>query len=173
MQTADWIRERGAHLVDLAEPLQADVVANATAVAKALSESDAWDEVIEIGESEPAEIRERLRSLGIADQVPATLIWASSQHGVALAFGEFVRWYDVWWYPSSDDVWVLDPNDSWLIELDHEEILRFRSPQQPPDRRSRPSGTCCSGIGRQLSSAICAILQCLERADMSERQNGS
>lgn len=103
------------------------MVATVTSVAKLLSLEDMWDVVVDIGPAEPDAVRESLRSLRIADEVMVTILWASTRHGAALTFGDFVSWYDDLWYPSADDVWVLVPEGSWLIELDHEEVLRFRT----------------------------------------------
>lgn len=107
--TADWIRSRGAHLVGLAEPVGADVGASTTAVARSLGSRGYRGAVVEIGQSEPDEVRERLRSLGIADEALVTTLWVSTRHAAVRTFGDLVRWYDDWWYPSSDDVWGLDP----------------------------------------------------------------
>ena len=71
-------------------------------------------------------MREHLRSLGVTHDALATIVWASTAYGVVLRFRDFVAFYDDWWYPGSDDVWVSAHNGGWLLELDHEEILRFR-----------------------------------------------
>lgn len=67
-----------------------------------------------------------LRSLGVTHDALITIVWASEAYGVVLRFRDFVAFYDDWWYPSSDDVWVSAHNASWLLELDHDEMLRFR-----------------------------------------------
>lgn len=54
------------------------------------------------------------------------VVWAWSRDAVRLKFDDFVTWYDDWWYPASDDVWVLDVGCRWLVELDHEEVVRER-----------------------------------------------
>ena len=47
-----------------------------------------------------------------------------------------VRYWDVFWYPSSDDVCVFDTSLAWLLFLWHEEEAFFASHRRAPQTRS-------------------------------------
>lgn len=53
------------------------------------------------------------------------VVWVSDRVGIDLHYRTFVAHFDDFWYPSSDDVWVTDDRVSFLIELDHEELVMF------------------------------------------------
>lgn len=80
---------------------------------------------IDISDMQPDEAKRSLLSLSIAPSEHVWVIWCSTVSGISVAFGEFVDHYDDLWYPSSDDVWVVDVSLLWLLELNHEEFLVF------------------------------------------------
>lgn len=73
----------------------------------------------------PQEIKSFLTSLLIEPEIVTTLIWPYDRCGIYLPFHLFIEYYDDLWYPASDDVWIMDPNISWLLEIDHEENFSF------------------------------------------------
>jgi hypothetical protein len=70
------------------------------------------------------EIRFWLSSLPVDPECLACVDWARDGLGVEMPFSVFVRYFDDFWYPSSDDVVVLFPGGAVLL-LDHEERFSF------------------------------------------------
>lgn len=81
----------------------------------------------DISDETPAQVRQYLSGLGIAEWENVYLVWVANQIGVQMAFGDFVQYYDDIWYPSSDDIWISSENLSWFLNFDHEEIITFVS----------------------------------------------
>jgi hypothetical protein len=78
--------------------------------------------------AEPDEVKEFLSSLEITNDEAVRLIWRADEAGISIIFRDFVQYYDDLWYPSSDDVWVVEESLSWLLEFDHEEFIAFTKP---------------------------------------------
>jgi hypothetical protein len=69
---------------------------------------------------------------------PVQVVWPASRFGVDMSLGDFIEHHDGIWLPSSDDVWVVPLEPSWLLELDHEEhatLFRVRAAQAPRHQR--------------------------------------
>ena len=78
---------------------------------------------LDIGETQSL-----LRSLRPLD-TSVLLLWPADKLGIEMDYSLFVENYDDMWYPSREDLWVTDHAYTWLIEFDHEEILRFVLPR--------------------------------------------
>jgi len=76
----------------------------------------------------PADVRAWLHQLPIDMQTSVSVLWPAMHSGLSMTFQAFVDIYDDLWYPGSDDVWVRPLAGAWLLELDHEEIVRFFGP---------------------------------------------
>ncbi len=75
--------------------------------------------------AEPDEVKEFLFSLEVPNDEAVWLIWLVDGAGISILFRDVVQYYDDLWYPSSDDVWVVEESLSWLLEFDHEEFITF------------------------------------------------
>jgi hypothetical protein len=73
-------------------------------------------------DKDPDEVRDWLYGLPKSSTM-VSVIWLSVNIGVRIDYHLFVQHYDDLWYPSSDDIWIV--NDNILIELNHEEIFSF------------------------------------------------
>jgi hypothetical protein len=73
--------------------------------------------------ADPDEVRSWLNWLPIEGDVVVT--WPSNGEAMKVPYEIFVEFYDDLWYPSSDDVWITDEVLSFLLELDHEELLAY------------------------------------------------
>lgn len=83
------------------------------------------DTELNLAKLAPEEVRELLIQLGLQTDIEAHVIWCSDEDGAVLPFGRFAAAYDDLWQPLLDDIWVTPANHAWLLELDHEEVLRF------------------------------------------------
>lgn len=63
-----------------------------------------------------------LKNLPISKKI-VYLYWVSPREGIKLNFDDFAANYDELWYPSTDDVLVVDIDRRWIIVLNHEEIF--------------------------------------------------
>jgi hypothetical protein len=81
-------------------------------------------ERFDIYQMEPSAVRARLEGLPIEED-KVEVIWASDRAGVRLRYADFVHKYTELWRPSSDDVWVASARRTWLLEMDHEEVVTF------------------------------------------------
>lgn len=60
---------------------------------------------------------------------PSVLVlWPSQRLAVSTQLSTFIDYYDDFWYPSSDDVWVVPSDLGWLLEISHEEIITLVRP---------------------------------------------
>jgi hypothetical protein len=66
-----------------------------------------------------------LGSLPVSADERVMLSW-SRLEGATTCWGMFVRHWDAFWYPSSDDLFVFPARCDWGLFLDHEEHARFR-----------------------------------------------
>lgn len=71
-----------------------------------------------------------LLSLSIDPRTTVVLLWPSDRVGAHIRYDEFAKNYDELWFPSTDDVWLLDPASDWILELDHEELFTLRRAQK-------------------------------------------
>ena len=126
MDTTEFIRERGQHLVAVSTPLPPDRATSVAEEARTRSLADHWAKTVDISNDDPPAVRRMLRSLAIDNRASVVVVWASTCLAITLTLDDFIASYDDLWYPSSDDVWIFDPDKSWLIEFDHEEVVRFR-----------------------------------------------
>jgi hypothetical protein len=76
----------------------------------------------------PADVRAWLHQLPVDMQTAVFVLWPALHSGMSMTFRVFVDLYDDLWYPGSDDVWVRPIAGGWLLELDHEETVRFFEP---------------------------------------------
>ena len=81
-----------------------------------------------IQDAPPADVRAWLHQLPVDMQTAVSVLWPAMHSGLSVTFQAFVDVYDDLWYPGSDDVWVRPPSGAWLLELDHEEVIRFFGP---------------------------------------------
>lgn len=49
------------------------------------------------------------------------LLWPAHRFGIETSWSDFVADHEKLWLRSSDDVWVVPLDLSWLLEMDHEE----------------------------------------------------
>lgn len=78
--------------------------------------------VLDISSVSQAEVRKVLSPMRDATEV-VWLIWVQYLSGVMVRYDEFVNYYDDFWYPSSDDLWITNSAVTFLIEISHEEML--------------------------------------------------
>lgn len=84
----------------------------------------------DISSLEQNDVQRLLFSLTSEAESIVVVIWANDHTGSMMKYSCFAEYFDDLWYPSSDDVWVVDPAFLWLIEVDHEEILScYRKPK--------------------------------------------
>lgn len=76
------------------------------------------------------EVRSWISSLPVDAECLACVDWARDGLGVEIPFSVFIRYFDDFWYPSSDDVVVLFPDGAVLL-IDHEERLSFAATWPP------------------------------------------
>lgn len=76
-------------------------------------------------DAEPNQIREWL-SARAQPELQVWILWAHDRAGAVLRYGLFVENFDSLWYPSADDLWIVDgPSPSFLLELNHEEQFSY------------------------------------------------
>jgi hypothetical protein len=63
--------------------------------------------------------RRWLQELNIRGRV--MVIWVPDLVGLEIEYGKFADYFDDFWYPSSDDVWVITEDGAQVLELNHEE----------------------------------------------------
>ncbi len=78
-----------------------------------------------IEEISPNDIRDILYTLPILENSEVKIFWVANRTGLVVVYRYFVENYDDLWYPYSDDIWITDNNRRWLLEIDHEEIIRY------------------------------------------------
>jgi hypothetical protein len=78
----------------------------------------------DFSDSSREEIIKWFHGLGITENV-VKIYWHSTNEGISVDFETFVENFDEFWYPSSDDIWVIGNEKSWLIQVDHEERFSF------------------------------------------------
>lgn len=76
-------------------------------------------------DDDPSSVRRWLRELPVDEGERVLVIWPGLSSGILLAYSGFVEAYDDLWFPGADDVWVRPISGDWLLELDHEEVVRF------------------------------------------------
>ena len=72
--------------------------------------------------TDPIEAKSWFYSLDLAER-DVTVYWIASREGMQIGLNDFIQHYDDLWYPSSDDVWVTNEKQEWLLELNHEEVF--------------------------------------------------
>jgi len=78
-----------------------------------------------IAHAQPDIVRQWLLALPVGPDESVIVLWPAYRSGVSAMYRGFVQAYDDLWYPSADDVWVRSLSGDWLIEFDHEEVVRF------------------------------------------------
>lgn len=86
------------------------------------------------------EIVTQLRELPIPADEPIHVVHLSNRQVLAMAWETFAGYFSGLCYPASDDVVVAPMDLTWLIEVDHEEVLRFL---RAADERRLPLGWVC------------------------------
>lgn len=71
------------------------------------------------------EIAVFLLQLGADLQETCRMLWANGVCGVELLSGLAFRHFSDLWYPGSDEVWVINRGRTWVLECDHEGLVRF------------------------------------------------
>jgi hypothetical protein len=66
----------------------------------------------------------KLKSLDIRDQIVCAY-WPGFQEGIAIKWQLFADYFGALWHPGSDDIIVTSQGASWLLEITHEETIRF------------------------------------------------
>ena len=51
--------------------------------------------------------------------------WPAFREGFEIKWEMLVSRFDELWYPSSDDLIVMSPDATWVLEVTHEESVRF------------------------------------------------
>ena len=79
-----------------------------------------------------------LAGLGIEEKTPVLLSWYAAA-ALRTTWDIFVRYWDDFCYPASDDVAITPEDDSWLLAYCHEELFEFgvrkkhnKNPDQTP-----------------------------------------
>lgn len=83
-------------------------------------------------EEDEESVRIFLESLVIPEDENIYLLWIVENTGITIKYGEFVDHFDDLWYPASDDIWVMNDNLEWLLQISHEEIATFIALAQSP-----------------------------------------
>lgn len=52
-------------------------------------------------------------------------IWVSFNAGYRMSKTQFIEHYSDLWYPSSDDIFLIDEKISFILEMSHEEVFSF------------------------------------------------
>jgi len=87
------------------------------------------DDLIEIdAASGESAVRERLAALGVAADEAIVVSWSPSL-ALLTRWETFVRYWDAFCYPSSDDVTVWAPASDWTLCYWHFEQIHFRRRQ--------------------------------------------
>lgn len=81
-------------------------------------------EIFSIAETPPEVVAARLNSLGVHEDT-VWICWPGFREGFEIKWNLFVSRFDDLWYPSSDDVIVTAPTADWMLEISHEETIRF------------------------------------------------
>jgi hypothetical protein len=81
-----------------------------------LAISAEWDD--------PASVRERLGARAVAESDPVIVSW-DPQTAVVTRWATFVRHWDAFCYPSSDDVTVWSPWGDWTLCYRHFQVIGF------------------------------------------------
>lgn len=77
---------------------------------------------VDFSDATKEEVLSWLKNLPISKKI-VHLYWVSPREGIKLNFDDFAANYDELWYPSTDDVLVVDIDKRWIIVLNHEEIF--------------------------------------------------
>ena len=87
------------------------------------------DDGIEIdGAASESAVREHLAALGVAADEAIVVSWSPSL-ALLTRWETFVRYWDAFCYPSSDDVTVWAPASDWTLRYWHFEQIHFRRRQ--------------------------------------------
>ena len=65
-------------------------------------------------------LSERLTRFEPMDRV-VVMLWPTYRFGIEVSLADLVGFHESLWLPGSDDLWVVPPDRSWFLELDHEE----------------------------------------------------
>jgi hypothetical protein len=79
------------------------------------------------------EIAAWLQSLGIHECI-VEVYWVAEHEAIRVDFEVLLVYLDRLWYPSADDLWVTNVDKTWLIEITHEETVRFCALSKPGQR---------------------------------------
>ena len=89
-----------------------------------------------------------MRSLELGNP-SVEVCWMADRAGLAMRLHDFIEDYDDLWFPSADDVCVVDATREWILEIDHEEQFTLWRPLAPwlvlgPDRKAEGSSFMAS-----------------------------
>lgn len=79
--------------------------------------------VLDTSNEGPATVTRWLHQLPLRDAIGVFVLWPHYTAGIEMNYRDFNDHYDDLWFPSADDVWVIDKGKSWLLQLDHEEMF--------------------------------------------------
>jgi hypothetical protein len=112
-----------ASIRPLAPAVAAEIAPHAAAACRGraaaeleLAISAEWDD--------PEPVRRRLEALGVARDTAVVLSWDASL-AVLTRWDTFVRYWDAFCYPSSDDVTVWAPGGDWTLCYRHFQFIEF------------------------------------------------
>jgi hypothetical protein len=79
----------------------------------------------------------KLNALGIQDET-VLVCWPAFHEAFRMKWDDFVARFGELWHPSSDDIVMTSPENNWILEITHEEIVRLSRPltQTLPKTRS-------------------------------------
>lgn len=78
-----------------------------------------------IDELSAEEVVESLLQLRVDLREPCRVFWAPPVRGLELPTESAFRHFCDLWYPGSDDMWVVNQAHTWVLECNHEGVLRF------------------------------------------------
>lgn len=71
---------------------------------------------------QPSDVRSLLSQVPLGRQV-VEVVWPFDRVAFRIDYADIVRHYDDLWYPSRDDVWILSPDRTNVVGIDHEEVV--------------------------------------------------
>lgn len=83
-----------------------------------------WLDISKFSESE---IRNAIVGLIETGTKNIFAIWPSEKLAIEVDIEDFAKHHDDFWYPSSDDVWLTNARQTWLLMISHEEEITFIS----------------------------------------------
>jgi hypothetical protein len=83
-----------------------------------------WDFSISAERDDPESVRRRLSELFIRRDCEVIVSW-NRELAILTTWGTFIRYWDEFCYPSSDDVTVWSPDAPWALVYRHFRVMEF------------------------------------------------